>query len=69
MLAKVRVVCRRWIGDEQGVTAIEYALLGAMFAVAVLGSVVTLKGSLADAYEAVAMAVTAAVNAALALGS
>ncbi|AKM05006.1 Flp family type IVb pilin [Burkholderia pyrrocinia] len=69
MLAKVRVVCRRWIGDEQGVTAIEYALLAAMFAVAVLGSVVTLKGSLADAYEAIAAAVSAAVTTALAMVS
>ena len=43
-------VARGWIADEQGVTSIEYALLASMFAVAVLGSVVTRKGSLGDAY-------------------
>ena len=69
MQARVRAVCRRWIGDEQGVTSIEYALLGAMFAVAVLGSVVTLRGSLADTYEVIATAVTAAVTTALAMVS
>ncbi|WP_423760638.1 Flp family type IVb pilin [Burkholderia sp. NLJ2] len=69
MQAKVRVVCRRWIDDEQGVTSIEYALLGAMFAVAVLGSVVTLKDSLNDTYEAIATAVSAAVTTALGMMS
>ncbi len=68
MRTQVRVVSR-WIGDEQGVTSIEYALLAAMFSVAVLGSVVTLKGSLGDAYEAVATAVTLAVTTAMALVS
>ncbi|KVH35193.1 pilus assembly protein [Burkholderia cepacia] len=68
MQAGMRVV-RRWIGDEQGVTSIEYALLGAMFAVAVLGTVVTLKGSLANVYEVIATAVTAAVVTALAMVS
>ncbi|MFJ1211624.1 Flp family type IVb pilin [Burkholderia pyrrocinia] len=69
MQARVRVACRRWIGDEQGAASIEYALLGAMFAVAALGSVVTLKGSLDDTYEVIATAVTAAVTTALAMVS
>jgi len=68
MQARVRAACR-WIGDEQGVTSIEYALLASMFAVAVLGSVVTLKGSLTDTYEVIATAVTAAVTTALAMVS
>jgi len=55
----------RWIDDEQGVTSIEYALLAAMFATVVLGSVVTLKGSLQDMYDMIASVVTDAVNAAL----
>ena len=62
-------VARGWIADEQGVTSIEYALLASMFAVAVLGSVVTLKGSLDDTYEVIATAVTAAVTTALAMVS
>ncbi|WP_423221250.1 Flp family type IVb pilin [Burkholderia contaminans] len=68
MQARVRAVCRR-IGDEQGVTSIEYAFLAAMFSVAVLGSVVTFKGSLAGTYEVIATAVTAAVATALAMVS
>ncbi|WDR98262.1 Flp family type IVb pilin [Burkholderia ambifaria] len=55
----------RWIDDEQGVTAIEYALLAAMFATVVLGSVVTLKGSLQDMYDMIASVVTVAVDTAL----
>ncbi|UEP39639.1 Flp family type IVb pilin [Burkholderia ambifaria] len=55
----------RWIDDEQGVTSIEYALLAAMFATVVLGSVVTLKGSLQDMYDMIASVVTVAVDTAL----
>ncbi|KVH10863.1 MULTISPECIES: Flp family type IVb pilin [Burkholderia] len=62
-------VARRWIADERGVTSIEYALLASMFAIAVLGSVVTLKGSLGDAYETIAAAVSTAVTTALAMAS
>ncbi|RQS35415.1 Flp family type IVb pilin [Burkholderia sp. Bp8992] len=68
MQATMRAVCR-WIADEQGVTSIEYALLAAMFATAVLGSVVTLRGSLVDTYEVIATAVTSAVTNALAMVS
>lgn len=68
MKANVRVAIA-WIGDEQGVTSIEYALLGAMFAVAVLGSVVTLRSSVIDTYQVIAAAVTAAVTTALSLVS
>ncbi|AIO37795.1 Flp family type IVb pilin [Burkholderia sp. AU19243] len=68
MKANVRVVIDR-IGDEQGVTSIEYALLGAMFAVAVLGSVVGLRSSVIDTYRVIAAAVTAAVTTALSLVS
>ncbi|MFP3504779.1 Flp family type IVb pilin [Burkholderia sp. SIMBA_062] len=55
----------RWIDDEQGVTSIEYALLAAVFATIVLGSVVTLKGSLEDMYNMIASVVTAAIETAL----
>lgn len=62
-------VARCWIADERGVTSIEYALLASMFAIAVLGSVVTLKGSLGAAYEMIAAAVTTAVTTALSMVS
>ncbi|MCR4469479.1 Flp family type IVb pilin [Burkholderia sp. SCN-KJ] len=59
------VAVSRWIDDEQGVTSIEYALIAAVFATIVLGSVVVLKGSLEDMYNMIASIVTAAVNTAL----
>ncbi|VWD35483.1 pilus assembly protein [Burkholderia lata] len=57
------------IGDEQGVASIEHAFLAATFAVALLGSAVTLKGSLADTSAVIATAVMAAVATALAMVS
>lgn len=57
----------RWIGDEQGVTSIEYALIAALIAMVVLGGVTSLGASLADAYTAVAAAVTAAMDSVLGL--
>jgi Flp pilus assembly pilin Flp len=59
------VAVSQWIGEEQGVTSIEYALIAAVFATIVLGSVVTLKGSVEDAYNMIAAIVTEAVNTAL----
>jgi len=58
----------RWIDDERGVTSIEYALLAALIAMVVLGSVMSLGGQLADAYTAVAAAVTAAMDSLLGQG-
>ncbi|VWC59083.1 pilus assembly protein [Burkholderia lata] len=57
------------IGDERGVASIEYAFLAATFAVATLGSAVTLTGSLAEPYAVIATAVMAAVATALAMVS
>ncbi|RKT99382.1 Flp family type IVb pilin [Burkholderia sp. Nafp2/4-1b] len=66
MRARERAVSvLRWIADEQGVTSIEYALIAALIAVFVLGSVITLKGSLNDTYNMIAAVVTDAVNTAL----
>ncbi|RQR37279.1 MULTISPECIES: Flp family type IVb pilin [unclassified Burkholderia] len=59
------VAVSRWIDDEQGVTSIEYALIAAVFATVVLGSVVVLKGSVEDVYNMIASIVTEAVNTAL----
>ncbi|CAI9009733.1 MULTISPECIES: Flp family type IVb pilin [Burkholderia] len=66
MRARERAVSvLRWIGDDQGVTSIEYALIGALFATLVLASVMTLGGSLDDTYNMIASVVTDAVNTAL----
>ncbi|NTX45938.1 Flp family type IVb pilin [Burkholderia cepacia] len=68
MQTRVRVASPR-IGAEQGMTSIGYASVAATFAVAVLGSVVTPKGSLANTFAVIATAVTAAVATALAMVS
>ncbi|WGY73615.1 Flp family type IVb pilin [Burkholderia cepacia] len=68
MQANACVVCRR-IGGEQGRTSIESASFAAMFAVAVLGGIATLKGLLANPHVVIATAVTAAVATALAMVS
>ena len=66
MRARERAVSvLRWIGDDQGVTSIEYALIAALFATLVLASVMTLGGSLDDTYNMIASVVTDAVNTAL----
>ncbi|MBY4771118.1 Flp family type IVb pilin [Burkholderia ambifaria] len=66
MRARERAVSvLRWIGDDQGVTSIEYALIGALIATVVLASVMTLGGSLDDTYNMIASVVTDAVNTAL----
>jgi len=66
MRAKERAVSvLRWIGDDQGVTSIEYALIGALVATVVMASVMTLGGSLDDTYNMIASVVTDAVNTAL----
>ena len=46
--------------DEQGVTAIEYGLLAALIAVAIIASAQILGGSIAGAFTAVSAAITAA---------
>ncbi|CAN0626918.1 pilus assembly protein Flp/PilA [Burkholderia multivorans] len=61
MQTSVHVV-REWIGEEQGVTSIEYALLGSLIAIAVLGGIHTLGGSLGDLYDNLASRVTAAMS-------
>ncbi|ACB68428.1 Flp family type IVb pilin [Burkholderia ambifaria] len=66
MRARERAVSvLRWIGDDQGVTSIEYALIGALIATLVMASVMTLGGSLDDTYNMIASVVTDAVNTAL----
>lgn len=68
MQPRGRIASSRF-GDERGVTSIESAFLAATFAVAVLGSVVTLRGSLADTYVVIATAVMAAAATTLAMVS
>lgn len=50
------------MADESGVTAIEYALLGSLIAMAVLGGVVTLGGELESLYLRVCNQVVGALG-------
>lgn len=42
---------KRFLKDESGATAIEYGLIAALIAVAIIGAVTTLGGSLTDIFE------------------
>jgi pilus assembly protein Flp/PilA len=53
------------LADESGVTAIEYGLLAALIAVAIVGGVSATGGSLGDMYTYWASAVIAAIAGAL----
>lgn len=37
--------------DESGATAIEYALVGSLISIAIIGSVVAINGSMIDIYD------------------
>ncbi|CAJ0713070.1 MULTISPECIES: Flp family type IVb pilin [Ralstonia] len=48
---------RKWLRDDQGVTSIEYALLGSLIAIVILGSVVALGSGVKSLYEMIAAAI------------
>lgn len=56
---------RDWLLDESGVTAIEYGLLAALIAVAIVGALTATGTSLTDLYAAWSAAVIAAIGGAL----
>lgn len=56
---------RDWFADESGVTAIEYGLLAALIAVAIVGALTATGTSLTDLYATWSAAVIAAIGGAL----
>ena len=44
---------KRYLSDESGVTAIEYGLIAALIAVAIIGAVTTLGGQLSSTFATV----------------
>lgn len=46
----------KWLRDDRGVTSIEYALLGSLIAIAILGSVVALGGGVRALYQMISAA-------------
>lgn len=51
---------RRFLRNEEGVTAIEYGLIAALVAVAIIASVDAVGGALTTTFEAVSTALTGA---------
>jgi pilus assembly protein Flp/PilA len=43
----------RFIRDEDGITAIEYALLGSLIALAIIAAVTKLAGSISTAFDTI----------------
>lgn len=48
----------RFLKDESGATAIEYGLIAALIALAIIGVVTTLGGQLSDTFKAVEDGIT-----------
>jgi pilus assembly protein Flp/PilA len=48
---------RRWVKSEDGVTAIEYGLIAALIAVAIIGAVTSVGGKLTTLFTSVATSV------------
>ena len=61
-MEKMCVRCKYFFDDESGVTAIEYALLASLIAVAILGGVSATGNSLRDIYTYWSGKVLAAIN-------
>ncbi len=61
----INLFCAQALNDQSGVTAIEYGLLAALIAVAVIGGISTTGASLGDLYNAWTGAVSVAIAAAL----
>ena len=49
---------RKWLTREEGVTAIEYALLASLIAVAILGAVLAVSQSVTGTFETIAACVS-----------
>jgi pilus assembly protein Flp/PilA len=53
---------RRFLRDEEGVTAIEYGLIAALIAVVIIGAVQAVGGGLTGVFEAISEALGGAVG-------
>lgn len=55
-------IVKQLLRDDGGVTSIEYALLGSLIAVTILGAVAALGNSVGNLYQRIATKVTAALS-------
>ncbi len=46
-----RACCKRFIAEESGATAIEYALIAGLLSIVIIGSVVAINDSMTGIYE------------------
>ena len=51
---------KRFIHEEEGVTAIEYALIAALIAVVIIGTLTTLGSAISAKFQVIANAITSA---------
>ncbi len=58
----MNVLLKTFLKDESGATAIEYSLIAALMAVAIITAITSLGGSLNNTFTAVGNALTAASN-------
>ena len=49
---------KRFIIEEEGVTAIEYALIAALIAVVIIGTLTTLGSAISDKFQVIADAIS-----------
>lgn len=57
-MKKIILEVKKFVADEDGVTAIEYGLLAALIGVAIVGSVTTLGEKINDVFTVIATALT-----------
>ncbi|MCX4146826.1 MULTISPECIES: Flp family type IVb pilin [Paraburkholderia] len=55
-------IAKQLLRDDSGVTSIEYALIGSLIAVTILGAVATLGSSVSNLYQRIATKVAAALS-------
>lgn len=58
----MRAMLSRFLTDDRGATAIEYALIAALIALIVIGCFTVLAGSLSDLFGSTAAKLTAAID-------
>jgi pilus assembly protein Flp/PilA len=61
-MKKLFSVIRDFLKNEEGVTAIEYGLIAALIAVAIIAAVTALGGNLGTLFQTVATAITTAIG-------
>ena len=62
MMKTALIELKRFVADEVGATAIEYALIGSLLSIVIIGAVGSVNGSLTDVYDTIRSRITAALE-------